>query len=228
MSTQPQKTSSAWAISLILHVGLLLAIAFLWANYVPSGLTTAEQEKPVGIVIASTASNQVETEYFGESTYTTSQASTDTPSEQTTHPTLNQPLTLPDIDLPGLDQISANSALPSTGDALDTGQLAGGLPSPGPSANQLAREQGKLTQTVSKGPVGEVSLFGGSPAIGHDFVFVIDRSKSMGVINELCELGQHQFSESTENFHPIRSDSNNETLKRQLVNFPFHTPDIPS
>ena len=201
MSTQPQKTSNAWAISLILHVGFLLAIAFLWTNYVPSGLKTAEQEKPVGIVIASIASNQVETEYFGESTYTTSQASTDTPSEQTTRPTLNQPLTLPDIDLPGLDQISANSALPSTGDALDTGQLAGGLPSPGPSANQVAREQGKLPQAVSKGPVGEVSLFGGSPAIGHDFVFVIDRSKSMGGqgLNALV-AAQQQITHALEAF----------------------------
>lgn len=201
MITYQQKSSRAWAISLVLHVALLLIAGVLWARYTPTGLTTAGTEKPVGIVIASTTASTSDTEYFDESTYQTNQATSQITNSDATTTTTQPKLELPDIDLPGLEQLTANSALPSDGNALTPGQLASGLPTIGPTAKQIASEQSKLPRSANKGPAGEVSLFGGSPAVGHDFVFVIDRSKSMGGqgLNALV-AAQSQISEALQKF----------------------------
>jgi hypothetical protein len=44
----------------------------------------------------------------------------------------------------------------------------------------LAEEAARRQAAGQSGPVAAVSLFGGSPAVGRTFVFLIDRSKSMG------------------------------------------------
>ncbi len=180
MSTRQQKSSHAWALSMAVHVGLLLAAGFLWTQQSIHGISDSESDKPVGIVIASTTAVDNRTEYFDESTYAVKSMPTDHKTADSATAITEQPLSLPDIDLPGLDDLAGSTAITPTGSALDGGKLADGLPTDGPSAEQIAREQSKLPRNVSRGPAGEISIFGGTPAAGHDFVFVVDRSKSMG------------------------------------------------
>ena len=180
MPDRKQNSSHAWAMSLILHVTLLLAICFFWTHESSRGIDKSETEKPVGIVIASTTSDSNATEYFDNSTYSDESNLTEATATEKETFTFKQSLPLPDIDLRGLDSPASNAPIMPAGNALDSGTLADGLPAAGPSAEQITREQSKLPSNVSRGPVGEVSIFGGQAAAGHDFVFVIDRSKSMG------------------------------------------------
>ena len=180
MPTRQQSSSHAWALSLVLHVVLLLAIGVLWAQQSSHGLTKSESDKPVGIVIASSTSDSDTAEYFDESSYSANHSNSDAADVKEETQLLEQPPSLPEVDLPGLDSLASGSAVTPTGNALNGGQLADGLPTIGPTNDQIAREQGKLPQKVNRGPAGKISLFGSVAATGHDFVFVIDRSKSMG------------------------------------------------
>ena len=180
MSSRKQKSSHAWAMSLIMHVTLLFSICFLWTHQSLRGIAESEAEKPVGIVIASTTSDSNAIEYFDKTTYSDEAKATETTKAETNALTFKQPLTLPDIDLPGLDSLASNSAVTPASNALNGGKLADGLPTIGPSSEQVTTEQSKLPSNASRGPTGEISIFGGQVAAGHDFVFVIDRSKSMG------------------------------------------------
>ena len=180
MPNRKQNSSHAWAISLILHVTLLFTICFFWTHQSSRGIAESETEKPVGIVIASTTSDSDAIEYFDNSAYSAESTPTEATAAEKNTLTFKKPLTLPEIDLPGLDSLASNTPVMPTGNALDGGKLADGLPTMGPSAEQITREQNKLPSNASRGPVGEVSIFGGQTAAGHDFVFVIDRSKSMG------------------------------------------------
>ena len=180
MFTRQEKSSHAWAISLIMHVVLLFAIGLLWTQQTPQGISETTSDKLIGIVIASTTSPSNQTQYFDESSYKAKTSTSEDTNAETKSLTLEQPLSLPDIDLPGLDSLISNTAVTPVGSALNGGKLADGMPTIGPSAEQIAKAQRKLPREVNRGPLAEISIFGGSPAAGHDFVFVIDRSKSMG------------------------------------------------
>lgn len=179
MFTRQQKSSHAWSMSLIMHVVLLLIVGLLWTQQASPGISESDPDKPVGIIIASTRAASNQTEYYDESSYSV-ETSTTTENPPANLTTGEQRLSLPEIDLPGLDSLGTNTAVTPTGNALNGGTLADGLPAAGPTAEQIIREQGKLPQRQNRGPLGEVSIFGGSPAAGYDFVFVVDRSKSMG------------------------------------------------
>ena len=180
MPIQKRNSSHAWALSLVLHVVLLLAVGVFWTQQASHGLTKSKSDKPVGIVIASRTSDSNKTDYYDESSYAAIHSNPERADVTSEAPFFKQPLSLPDIDLPGLDSLASSSAVTPTGNALKGGQLADGLPTLSPTNGQIAREQGKLPQKVNRGQAGKVSLFGGVAATGHDFVFVIDRSKSMG------------------------------------------------
>ena len=180
MTSRKQKSSHAWAISLTMHVILLFTICFLWTHQSSLKLAESEAEKPVGIVIASTTSDSNAPEYFDDTTYLNESKTTETTKAQTSTLTFNEPLPLPDIDLPGLDSLASNLAVTPASNAIEGGKLADGLPTIGPSSEQITKEQGDLPRNAGRGPTGKLSIFGGEAATGHDFVFVIDRSKSMG------------------------------------------------
>ena len=77
------------------------------------------------------------------------------------------------VNAPGVFGVIENALSPS--------QLAGGVKGVHPSDAIIAAAQARLPQVSGpSGPSLQVSLFGSASAVGHEFVFVIDRSKSMG------------------------------------------------
>jgi hypothetical protein len=94
--------------------------------------------------------------------------------------------------LPALDAAAPLIALPGSGDAVQaplpawssaeviprTG--AGRIPGSVDVEAILAAEEQRRAQQAAAGPIVELQLFGSAPAAGRSFVFVIDRSKSMG------------------------------------------------
>ncbi len=78
-------------------------------------------------------------------------------------------------------KLNAPVSLGAIENALSPSQLAGGVTGDHPSDAAIAAAQARLPQISGpSGPRLQVSLFGSAPAMGHEFVFAIDRSKSMG------------------------------------------------
>jgi hypothetical protein len=171
----------AWALSAVMHVAVLLVIGLAWRTVRP-GLQ-AEPDRAVGIVMAQASSNQ-QTEYLDhEESNVATRATASQDSELA-----DMAVDLPEIQLPGSELPSAATQLP--GDNLRGSTIAdrlGGVDDLDPSG--LERP---VKPTLPSGPVGQVSLFGSSEASGRTFVFLVDRSKSMGGqgLNALAAAGK--------------------------------------
>ena len=182
MQSNPHKSNYAWVYSVILHVVLFVVIALLWTQSNPQGIVAGESAREVGIVIAQNP-NASTTEYFQDSELptTTDDQEADNVGSRAAAPNALPDLELPDIDLPGMAKLNAPVAFGAIENALSPSQLAGGVKGDHPSDAAIAAAQARLPQISGpRGPSLQVSLFGSAPAVGHKFVFIIDRSKSMG------------------------------------------------
>ena len=193
---------------MILHVVLFVAIALLWSQSDPQGIVASESAREVGIVIAQNP-NANTTEYFQESELPTTtddqqtNQEADTVGSSAAAPNALPDLELPDIDLPGMAKLNAPVAFGAIENALSPSQLAGGVKGDHPSDAAIAAAQARLPQLSGpRGPSLQVSLFGSAPAVGHKFVFVIDRSKSMGGqgLNAMA-AAQQQIISTLQGFH---------------------------
>jgi len=182
LQSNPHKSNYAWIYSVILHVVLFVAIALLWTQSRPQGIVASETTREVGIVIAQNP-NTSATEYFQQSDLpaTTDDQQNNQEVGSAAAPRALPDLELPDIALPGMAKLNAPIAFGAIENALSPSQLAGGVKGDHPSAASIAAAQARLPHVSGpSGPRLQVSLFGSAPAVGHEFVFAIDRSKSMG------------------------------------------------
>ncbi|MEC7565982.1 MAG: VWA domain-containing protein [Planctomycetota bacterium] len=199
MKSNPSKSNRAWIFSVVLHVSLFTLATFLWTQNQNRGIVAMDSPRDIGIVIAQQHPAN-ETEYFRPPQHATAAQQ---PTGATSAPATALPeLQLPEIDLPGLNNLTAPILPGAIDDALSPSQLAGGVRATSPSNELVAAEQAKLPR--SSGPTGpgvQVSLFGSAPAQGHRFVFVIDRSKSMGGqgLNAMS-AAQQQLMQSLQSF----------------------------
>lgn len=175
----------AWLLSLIGHTALLILFSLLLAGRFAAEPETSI-ERGAGIVIAKSTTRQ-DTQYLDEQAF----EETSSESQSDSNPTLQE-------SLPQSEQVEVTELLPSSqpnvplplpgldasrnlADQLSMGQISLAGDRDG-EAEMMARERARLREQ-NRGPVGppaEVSLFGSGGAPGHHFVFVIDRSKSMG------------------------------------------------
>ena len=170
----------AWVTSLVVHAVILIGcVLFLRSQTTTSG--GGEAERSGAIVLARvTPTGQT---YFDESdAAASSAAAVDTvPTEALPSQVAPAELELNDVELPGL---------PADAGSLDANRL---LPSPdlsGTDRQTLLPGQGDeeiladdAAMRAARGaavPATQLSIFGSGPATGASFVFVIDRSKSMG------------------------------------------------
>jgi len=175
------KTSKpgAWAVSLLVHVILLLAIVLLWNQFAPTSHGVTEEGREVGIVLAKVQSKG-ETEYLDQSDLNSSSSASATETDQSLQQQDDAAaMKLPDIALPGPTDGIATELANSTGNAFNVSEFGGSL---GEDQTKVITGQGNPAP-IGKGPDGpatKVSLFGSQNAEGHSFVFAIDRSQSMG------------------------------------------------
>lgn len=178
----------ACGLSCLVHLLILVAGVVLFRSPPRPAI---EVGRSVGIVLTA-APAQDEVQYFDQEGAIGQTGSDGAPSdkpdasatsaaEASGLPAADQPpATSIEVDLPG------EKAVP--GQAIDVGAASIAGASSGPRIlNPTAGMQGILDQEARRprpaGPVGpqaEVSLFGSGTTQGHSFVFVIDRSQSMG------------------------------------------------
>jgi hypothetical protein len=88
-------------------------------------------------------------------------------------------MVLEDLALPDGEAVSASGAAPAARLTVSRAPT-GRIPLAGDLGAWVADEQARLRANRPAGEPTSLDLFGGVPAVGRSFVFLIDRSKSMG------------------------------------------------
>ncbi len=168
-----QGSWAALVLSALLHALLLMLCAILMNRGVPE---RSEPDRPAQVTAVIQRGAESEYLQFDESQSTADAASpaANLPALPSESPPLNQ-------ELPDLPQaVAAVSPAPGIPNAVRSGAARPRLPTQADYTEFLERERAELRGRIPAGnPVG-ISLFGGEPAIGRSFVFLLDRSKSMG------------------------------------------------
>ncbi len=165
---------------------LALVALGLLLRATPQG-TRESAERNVSLVLAKEASTTGETEYFDESREVSEQevserAESASDSALDALPAAGEltELAIPQLQLPGpAAPLGADTDGLVQTPRLQVSGRRGGFSAP-IDQEALERERARLRGRRPAGPAAKVSLFGSAPAVGHRFVFVIDRSQSMG------------------------------------------------
>lgn len=171
----------AWLLSIVVHlVALLLLALFLHG---PTSRGVSAPDRTAGIVLTRIESDE-KIEYFQETGAQALQEparsnAAKVPPESAFPETAQRP-SIASIHLPTTVAVPAENTplVPARWD-LSKGGHVRLLPDQGTAAI-LAAEAARKRNQKSLGPVTETSMFGSASAEGRSFVFVIDRSKSMG------------------------------------------------
>jgi hypothetical protein len=173
-STAPHRRLPAWGLSSILHLLSLLLLAICFQSSTPAPATLPE--RPVAIVLASplpTKNRPATQTIVGDA----EPASTDVIALPAMAK-LNSQL-MPAISLPGpAAAVSYDSTFLNQTPRSATGSRI--IPSAIDSSDILAAEAERRQRLLARGPAVAVEMFGSARAEGRSFLFLIDRSKSMG------------------------------------------------
>ncbi|MCA9162354.1 MAG: VWA domain-containing protein [Planctomycetales bacterium] len=180
----------AWVLSLATHVVFAILLALVWQT--PTIAPREEPDRTGGIVLVE-QQGDVEAKYFHEPDQPpvdASESASAASSAESAASAASSAAALPDAaDLPPLlagdAVLPALADLPATTDGLfqSPSLTTGGrpqLPSGTDIAAVLAEDAARLAAGQPAGSPTRVSLFGSPAASGRTFVFLIDRSKSMG------------------------------------------------
>ena len=172
-----RRSIPAWGMSCGFHVILVLILALVIRSQ-PGPAKGIEADRSVAIVIAKMTPQN--TEYFAESKEADKAQQSPSQSRQALPPPPQKKVQklLPNLKLPGAQSSAVNSDSVKLPDLTSTGGPQTVLPGQG-TAEILANDA-KLKRKGPTGATTQLSVFGSAPATGRSFVFVIDRSKSMG------------------------------------------------
>ncbi len=177
-SSQP--TTPAWLLSLMMHIFVVLLLALLLRASPPRGFE--ERPRDIEIVLAKRETPN-QTVYYDEPddiSESAANAAPETPASEAALPDSAALENMAAIGLPALEPLRTPLAdLPHTLPNRRAGGRPRILPGLGDAAI-IAADPLYGKKTVKLAPKTSLSLFGSAPALGRSFVFVIDRSKSMG------------------------------------------------
>jgi len=190
-----KRAMPAWAMSAGMHLAAFLGLALL-VQAQPRSLP-GEPDRAAGIVVVQELGD-AQVEYFSEESTAESEPAEEgeqTPSDQAASAEAAvessaasplppakaaEALLASELDLPSLKEAISGGA----GELVVTPNVsAAKRPSfnnPADDAAFIAAEKASRIKKAPSGPAAGVSLFGGPKAVGRSFVFVIDRSRSMG------------------------------------------------
>ncbi len=169
----PRRTVPAGAVSVVVHVVFFVLIGWFYRPPTPRGLP--EPDRTGGIVLARATAEQVE---YLEPQDVAPPASESARSVAEPRDDGPPPEAMAGPPLPELDEAPGAAPSVEIGTAA-TG--AGRVTLPGaPRAGQGHASGSVRLPPRFRGPATGISIFGSGRAEGNSFVFVIDRSKSMG------------------------------------------------
>ena len=163
----------AWLFSLVLHASLLPLLLFMFAPSPPKGLGAGgETIRDVSIVVARAQ------RYEAVRSPSSAAASQATAAVASLPPSIEATPLLPEMELP-------STKIPTHSGRVGAPNIFSARGSPQATttfdySNVLADAEARRAARAAQGNSVNISLFGGPNAQGRSFVFVIDRSKSMG------------------------------------------------
>lgn len=183
--TKWRSPSASFLISIFTHV--VIATAFICFGSFAVTKSTTEAPRPGGIVLTQTDAND-QTEYLTETDVAKldsapteifdampAQSATSMPAPELETPQQSQPLDLPGLALPTVET-DANSMAEVPTFAREAVQYE----LTAADWEQIARDRAFFEAQRPQGDPTTVSIFDGGGVSGRKFVFVIDRSHSMG------------------------------------------------
>ncbi|MCA9121966.1 MAG: hypothetical protein H6822_26490 [Planctomycetaceae bacterium] len=173
-----RKLLPAWILSVGVHVVLLTCLPLFISVSRDSQLNDVT-DRSVRVVLALKSTSR-EHEYFDEAAMDQADASQDAGSSQAEiQVAASESLVVSEFTLPAV----SDPILPGL-TSIDTPRLSvsGSRPRlPGVDESAIiAAEQARMRSAALRSPIAEIGLFGSKEAIGRSFVFLIDRSQSMG------------------------------------------------
>ena len=201
----PKRSFSSWLLSLAAHLALLILMAALITSDKARGIS--ERGREVGIALAEGEGEA--TEYFDQADADReldadgAEESSDTPPRDfvPTQEALAE-VQLPDVALPGPAAAGPTDGLIPELEYVPAPR--GSAPSQEEIAAARAADALRRRQRGSPGPSTEVSLFGSAPAVGNSFVFVVDRSDSMGRDGlGVISRAKHEFRRALAALEPV-------------------------
>jgi hypothetical protein len=176
-------TQWAWVLSAILHAALFVSLSLIWSQDHAGLIGSEESERTVSLAVARQHGAKVEYEPAPpDATSPDAAALSGAPTvADDPLPPAGQPESLPlpralNLPLPGVSGAPGGVlTAPRT-----TPSAAVRIPSRNDYSKLIAEESARLQALQPKGDPVTMSLFDGPPAHGRSFVFVLDRSKSMG------------------------------------------------
>lgn len=179
-SKPPTRRIPAWLLSAAVHLVLIVLLAVIVRG--PSVVATQPADKEVGIVLA--AATPSDTQYFDSKSVESVSPTEATPNEVDAAQSLPEAAAnISDIELPKLDSADAGLNLGvGVVAAPDFSAGKGGVVLPGEDLSDIiAAERAVMAaRKTSSGPATSLAPFGGGRATGNSFVFLLDRSRSMG------------------------------------------------
>jgi hypothetical protein len=183
---QKRISRSAWLVSLAFHLILLVLLSLLVRCDRPTAID--QPDRPVALLLTQPLATGAD--YFADDTINTSSSGRavsdqpETSSADADSPANMPPPLVPGIELPHRMSGLASGNLPGVNlDQPPIGAGPRGRPRiPGLVDEAAIRAEDALIprEAAPTGPTADLSLFGGPAATGRSFIFVIDRSASMG------------------------------------------------
>jgi hypothetical protein len=177
--TSPFRLPS-WLLSVALHLTLFI----LFALFVRSNPTVGigESDRPIGIALAQVDTDSIE--YVDADDMDPSNTVDSSAVTPDARPQIPNATDLSQLNA-GLPELPGDPALDLPVESLVAAPQLSKLGKPRLAAGQgvadiLAEEAARRKSLSQIGPPAQVSLFGGASAEGRSFLFVIDRSQSMG------------------------------------------------
>lgn len=176
----------AWALSVITHAAVLVVLGLAIRPGEPQGMPESERS----VRIAAFRRAAPEPQYFIDSAeeQMDAEARTAASAAGTADAQLDALTPLPsqmapaavrpelDLPLPGQAEAELRAALPNVGSGERSREFARKTD----YSKWVQQEAARIAASKPAGPLAEIQLFGGAPSSGRTFVFLLDRSKSMG------------------------------------------------
>lgn len=182
-----QPESGQWR-SMVFSFGLhlLLLSFFFWFTYSSGGGgDSTEADRSAGIVLTVESTVTQEQEYLDQETFEASEAFAETVSSSASNqptqeaaPEIESMQSLREIELPGFESNSSNDAAQMTTPAAQGFQASTELSEA--ARDIMAADQERFDALKPAGPATSLSVFGSGQMEGRSFLFLLDRSTSMG------------------------------------------------
>ena len=182
IETANLEQGSQWksaALSFFFHLLVILALFLFWRSVGPSG-GSDEPDRRVALVLTTATENQVdylEKEDVVEPPADQAPAAPALPSQEPPPAAFESQLDLgplTQIDSPNLDAAKMTAVPSKSRDSAKTIEFTD------EELKQIAREQQAMLDRMPQGEPASIDVFGAAGLTGRNFVFVLDRSKSMG------------------------------------------------